>query len=72
MSCGGKGEVFLPLLGVRNFIRNASEEKMLEICKLGKYNGQETWYLSLGAIEDHVDSYDMHLWINQILYQRLG
>ena len=72
MTLGNRGTYIVSLFDVQGFIQGASEEKMLEICKPGKYNNVDTWYMSFEEIIKHNHTYDLEIWIQEVLSQRLG
>ena len=72
MSCGSKGTIMIPLESVRSFVRSAPPEAMKEICKPGKYNGRETWFLSFEPIVERFHTYDLTTWIDEYLGRRVG
>lgn len=72
LTLGNRGTYIVSLFDVQGFIQGASEEKMLEICKPGKYNNVDTWYMSFEEIIKHNHTYDLEIWIQEVLSQRLG
>lgn len=72
LTLGNKGTSLVSLHDVRSFVNSATEEEMLEICKPGKYNDVDTWYMSFESIIDSSDAYDLETWTREVLSQRLG
>ena len=50
--------------------RGPAGEKVIE--ELMKYNNVDTWYMSFEEIIKHNQTYDLEIWIQEVLSQRLG
>lgn len=55
----------IPLKTVKTFFRTRSTEDLLKICKVGKYDNGESWYMSLGYIPGEHKKYEE--WYNSSL-----
>lgn len=70
LSIGGAGRHMFALTDVQDFIRSSSEEKLAQICKSGKWDGEESWFLPLGDCS--LESFELSTWIPEWLDQRIG
>jgi hypothetical protein len=72
MSIASKGTIMFNLPDVQAFVRSKTEEELRELCTESKYNGSPAWFLSFEKMVNHMPTWDLQTWIEDILYQRLG
>lgn len=70
LSIGKAGKFMFALTDVQDFIRSHSKEELERICKSGKWDGEESWFLPLG--HPGIEYYELSTWIPEFLDQRIG